>query len=81
VAIEAIRELKSSAELAAQYEVHPIQVAKWKKIALEGLAGVFSDHRGREAQEVEALLERLSQRIGQLEVELDWLKKKHGLER
>jgi transposase len=81
VATEAIREVKSTAELASQYEVHPVQVAKWKKIALEGLAEVFSDRRARETQDTEALLARLYQRIGQLEVELAWLKKKHGLDR
>ena len=81
VAVEAIRGVKSMADLASEFEVHPIQIGKWKKRAMEGMPGVFSDRTGREAEDTEALMARLYQQIGQMKVELDWLKKKHGMER
>jgi hypothetical protein len=51
----------------------------WKKQALEALPDAFSSRRLREAQGEEALKAQLYQQIGQLKVELDWLKKKVGL--
>ena len=80
VALEAVKGLKSSAELASQFGVHPSQIAKWKKQVLEELPGVFSSRRARQEQDQEALKARLYQQIGQLQVELDWLKKKVGLD-
>ena len=80
VALEAIRGLKTSAELASQYGVHPTQIAKWKKRVLEEVPGIFSGRQKRAEQDDEELRARLYQQIGQLQVELDWLKKKHGLD-
>jgi hypothetical protein len=51
----------------------------WKKQAVESLPEVFSTRRVRVAEEEEALKGQLYQQIGQLKVELDWLKKKAGL--
>ena len=80
VSLEAIKGLKSGAELASQYGVHPSQIAKWKKQVLEEVPGIFSGWQERAEQDEEALRARLYQQIGQLQVELDWLKKKHGLD-
>ena len=80
VALEAIRGIKSLAELASHYEVHPVQIGKWKKQALDELPLVFANRKRREQDDHEALLSRLYQQIGQLQVELDWLKKKAGLD-
>ena len=66
-------------EIAASYGVHPNQVLPWKKQALEALPAVFSTRRGRVVRDEEARQARLYQQIGQLKVELDWLKKKAGL--
>ena len=46
VALDAIREEKTLAELSSQYEVHKTQIAKWRKRAIEGLGGIFSDKGG-----------------------------------
>lgn len=78
VALEAAKQQKTLAELAGEYGVHPVQIQQWKGKMLEGLPGLFT--RGerkadREAAEREAELYR---QIGQLKVELDWLKKKNG---
>jgi hypothetical protein len=57
-------------------KVHPNQVTQWKKQAVESLPDVFSTRRERDTQGEEALRAELYRQIGQLKVELDWLKKK-----
>ena len=79
VAVEAIKGERSLNELAGLYQVHPTQIAVWKKRALEGLPELFADGRRRAQEDDEGLKARLYQEIGQLKVELDFLKKKSGL--
>jgi putative transposase len=79
VALEAIRGERSVNELASLYQVHPSQIATWKKRALEGMADLFADGRRKGRQDDEDLKAQLYQQIGQLKVELDFLKKKSGL--
>ena len=79
VAVEAIRGMKTSSELASEYSVHPVQIAQWKKQALAGLTELFSDKRKKSEEDQAATQAELYQQIGQLKVELDWVKKKAGL--
>lgn len=79
IAVEAIKVQRTIQELASQYGVHPQQITKWKRQALEELPEVFRDRRGRAARAEEELKSKLYEEIGQLKVELDWLKKKSGL--
>jgi len=79
VALEAIKEQKTSAELASQYQVHPGQIRNWKATAAKGLIDLFSDKRKSRDQDQEELIQELYRQIGQLKVDLDWLKKKSGL--
>lgn len=79
VAIAAIKGDKTINELATFFSVHPNQVMTWKKQALATIPDAFSSRISRQAQEDEELKARLYQEIGQLKVELDWLKKKSGL--
>lgn len=81
VALEAIKGQRTANEIAAKYGVHPNQVSQWKKQALDELPSVFSDRRVRAEADEAALKAELYQQIGQLTVELDWLKKKSGLSR
>jgi transposase-like protein len=81
VALEAIRGERTINELAAEYGVHPVQLTQWKKVALEELSKIFSSRRGAKQKDEDALKAALYQQIGQLKVELDWLKKKVGLVR
>jgi transposase-like protein len=78
VALEALREARTAAEIGSQYAIHATQVAKWKKQALDGLSEIFSLGKGQEARAQDELVPKLYQQIGELKVELDWFKKKSG---
>ena len=78
VVLEALRGERTIHEIAADYGVHPLQITQWKKVALEGLPKLLSSRRRSKEKEEEALQAALYQPIGQLKVELDWLKKKVG---
>ena len=79
VALEAIRSERTANEIGSAHGVHPVQVAQWKKQALAELSQVFADRRAKAVRDEETLRAALYQQIGQLKVELDWLKKKAGL--
>jgi len=79
VVIEAIRGEKTLSQLGSQFKVHPMQIVKWRKVALEQLPELFVDGRTRKAQSDEAESNALYEEMGRLKVELDWLKKKAGL--
>jgi transposase-like protein len=76
VAIAAIKAEHTASEIASMYGVHATQIGMWKKQALEELAQVFSSRRSSTVRAQEDLTSTLYQQIGQLKVELDWLKKK-----
>lgn len=78
VALESIRGLRTTNEIAAEFGVHTTQIGHWKRQILESLPEIFANSRGRSRDEDEALRDRLYQQIGQLQVELEWLKKKTG---
>ncbi len=76
VAIEALKGDRTINEIAKEYGVHPVQVGKWKKTLIDGADSVFAKVRKGADTEVEkAALER---KVGQLTIEIDWLKKKLG---
>ena len=80
VALEAVKGIRSVNELAGVYEVHPAQIAAWKKRLVEGAPELLADGRKKAAgADGESLQAALYQQIGQLKVELDFLKKKAGL--
>lgn len=80
VALAAIKEEKTYAEISSQYEVHSSQIKHWKKIVMEGIATLFTDKRKKADVEDQQLIAELYKIIGQREAELSWLKKKlHGL--
>ena len=75
VALEATKQTKTVAELAKTFQVHPVQISQWKKQLLDGVESVFRDGRRRERQEGQALQAELYERIGRLNMEVEWLKK------
>jgi transposase-like protein len=79
VALEALRGDKTIAQLSSEYGVHGNQIRQWKNKLIEELPTIFSDRRRRSEKESEELTSELYRQIGQLKVELDWLKKKSEL--
>jgi transposase-like protein len=79
VALEAIRGERTLSQLGSQFKVHPMQIAKWRKSALEQLPELFLDGRTRTGRNGEPDTDALYEEIGRLKVELDWLKKKVGM--
>ena len=80
--LEALREEKTIAQLAAENHLHPNQIHKWKKQALENFNQLFEEDRpGQRAREAEQEreLHELYAEIGRLSTQLAWLKKKSGL--
>lgn len=75
VALEAIKGLKTTAEITSKYSVHASQVNTWKKKALEAIPDAFSSSRRRSEDNQHVLIDELYKQIGQLTVERDWLKK------
>jgi transposase-like protein len=81
VALAAIKGELTVSEISSNYGVHGTQVTKWKKQAMDELNQVFSDKREKKDKSQEQLIDELYKQIGQLKVELDWLKKKSGQHR
>ncbi len=78
VVLEALKNQRTMAEIASEYGVHVNQITKWKRRVLDELPGIFSNKRERDQRDNETLQSELYRQIGQLKVELDWLKKKAG---
>jgi transposase len=79
VAIEAIKAQKTTTQIAQMFGVHPTQVGGWKRQALAGLPDVFGSGREQIRQQADTEKDELYKQIGQLKVELDFLKKRAGL--
>lgn len=77
ISIEAIKEMKTIAEIASEYDIHPNQVRDWKNEFLDKAASIFSGNKDDQAkiQDLEAEQAVLHQRIGKQAMELDYLKK------
>ena len=79
---EVLKEEKTMAQIASEYGVHPVQLSQWKKTALENLANVFVDDRkaAKQQKAQEAEIERLYSKVGKLTTQLEWVKKKSGID-
>ena len=73
VALEAIREELTTAELAKKYGIHPTMISGWKKTAIANMASAFGSASSAEPQVSERDVEKLHAKIGQLVVERDFL--------
>jgi len=79
VAILAIKEEMTMAEMSSKYEVHRSQINTWRKLALDEVLHAFKEKRDKDKKDNEKLIDELYRQIGQLKVENDWLKKKSAL--
>ena len=77
VALEALKGLKTIQQIAQEFDIHPVQVSDWKRQLQERLTQVFEgDAGGSEAADFEQERQNLHSKIGQLSVEVDFLRKK-----
>ncbi len=76
VALEAIKEQKTLSELSNKFQLHPNQISQWKKQLLDEAQNIFTKKSNNSQKKQQQLEAQLYQQIGQLKVELDWLKKK-----
>ena len=77
--LDLLKEHRTINEIASAYDLHPTMVSSWKRKAIDGLEDIFKDQRNHNHRKEDAREAKLMQKIGQLSVELDWLKKKTGL--
>lgn len=78
VGLEALKGIEPVHAIAAKHEIHPVQVSQWKKEVAERLPEVFAGKADHDALAAKAREDELYRKIGRLEMELEWLKKKAG---
>jgi putative transposase len=83
IVLELLKEEKTIAQIAAEYEIHPTQLSQWKKTALDGLPDLFErgEKAAQKAEKKQLLqVEQLYKEIGYLTTQVRWLKKKSGIQ-
>lgn len=81
IVIEVLKEERTLNEIAAEYEIHPNQLSRWKAEFLNNAGRIFSketDEVEKVRQSYEKEKDELLRQIGQLSYEVTWLKKKSG---
>ncbi|MDT8379989.1 MAG: transposase [Desulfotignum sp.] len=78
VALAAIKGNQTANEIASEFGIHVSLVNRWKKEAIQALPLVFGETQAKQNKEIEIERERLYQKVGKLQIELDWLKKNTG---
>ena len=75
VGMDAVLGIKTTAQIAREHGVHPVQVSQWKAVIRDRLPELF-EAGGKPAEDSERLVADLHRKIGELTVDLDYLKKK-----
>jgi len=76
VALEAVKGMKTLAELAAEYQVHPNQISDWKKQLISSAPELFASGKNRKERTEEEITAPLYEEIGRLKMDVKWLEKK-----
>lgn len=82
IVIDALRETKTVSQLAAEHQIHPNLITKWKQSALAGMPDLFERgvRQSQKEHDQEQQVAELYQEIGRLTTQVTWLKKKSGLD-
>jgi putative transposase len=77
IVLEALRETRTITELAAEHEIHPNLITKWKQAAIAEMASLFERGaiKDEQAQAQDKKIAALYQEIGRLTTQVNWLKK------
>jgi transposase len=78
IAIEALREAKTTNEIASANGVHPGQVTQWKKTVVENSSSLF-ERKNAKHTDTSAEVEELQRLVGEQAIQLAWYKKKFGI--
>ena len=76
IAIAALRESETPAQLISRYHIHASQLKAWRQKALLAIEGTFSNKSEKLVKKQEKLVASLYEQIGYLHAQLNWLKKK-----
>lgn len=76
VVLESLKEREPLSQLAQRHELHPNQIGKWKTEFLDNAKTYMGKPPETKNEDTESKLQELYAKIGQLQVELDFLKKK-----
>ena len=79
IALEASRNTETISQIASKHKIHASRVSEWKKQLLDNGADIFKVKSRAKPAESSQDINFLQQQVGKLTVELEWLKKKHGL--
>ncbi len=79
VVLDMLKGVETLSEISSKYGVHPTQLTKWRRSFLEKAPEIFSEKSIKREKASEQANDELYKKIGQLQVELDWLKKKSSV--
>lgn len=82
IVLKALKEQNTANEIASEFQVHPVQIAKWKKQAIAGLPSLFESQSADDKKSKKQLVETkdIYEQLGRLQMELEWIKKKSSNE-
>lgn len=76
VALEAMNGERTLAQIAAEYDLHPTQIADWKKMLVENVGTIFGGNKREKQDDYEKEKQKMQAKIGELTLSVDFLKKK-----
>ena len=82
IVLKALKEQSTANEIASEFQVHPVQIAKWKKQAIAGLPSLFESQSADDKKAKHQLVETkdIYEQLGRLQMQLEWIKKKSNNE-
>jgi transposase-like protein len=82
VVLEMFREEMTVSQISSKYGVHQSVLNKWRNTVIDGLPGLFADPRKKKPDDIakDNVIEDLYRQVGKLSLQLEWLKKKCGVD-